>query len=769
MTEEKRSVNWLFSAAEMPNLVSDLTATELGRIGQDVVRTFELDKRDRAEWDTLSESAMKLAKQVKEQKSTPWPGASNVKHPLITVAAIQFAARAYPEIVKSGTVVKCQVFGDDPKPPQQPQMPPQMGPPQLAPPTPGQPQIPPQLQQLISQQAMMESSGATPQQAPVPGPPPAPQVGLPMPQMLPRPLIEKSPKRERGDRIAAFMNYQLTVEMEEWDEDMDRLLHILPVLGQCFKKTYFSPVKGRNVSELVLPDDCYVNSKAKTLREARRITHVIRLFTNDVYERVQSGLWEEPVLGVPVGVDPLDSDAPHEFLEQHRYEDLDGDGYKEPYIVTVHKQSMKVVRIQARFQSDGIDTKIGPRGGETVVKITPDHYFTHFGFIPNMDGSLNYLGFGQLMEPINAATNAALNQLLDAGKAYNSGGGFIGRGVKMRGGVYNFVPGEWKLLDVPGAALRDNIFPIPRPEPSQVLFQLLGFLVQAGKDISSVQDIMIGGASMNLAATMPVGTVMALVEQGLKVFTAIYKRVYRSLSEEFRKIYTLNSVYLDSRIPFVLSGRSQEFVGREDFTFQDVTVLPVADPDLSSDMQRLLKAQALKDISGRPGLDEVEVTRRLVRAIKPENVDQILLSDEQIAGRAPVKWTPPPPPQAVLAQAKAKRLFSQAQVDLALAQMELAKFQLQVEDLKVEIGRKKAETVLLLAKAEAAEVGPQLELYKQEMQMLAAEADRRIDVLREGLKGAGQAAGMPQERQEEMPGGEGEELEGTQEMGGMAP
>jgi hypothetical protein len=538
--------------------------------------------------------------------------------------------------------------------------------------------------------------------------------------------MPESPKQQRANRISQHMNWQLTQEMNDWEADTDCMLHVLPVVGQCYKKTYFSAQDRHNISELVLPDDCVVSKgRSRDLKKARRITHRLWIYGNEAVEKMNSGVWLKVDLGTPPSTDN-DTDAPHEFYEQHRWDDLDGDGYKEPYIVTVHKTTVQVVRVVARWIPDGIELGDNSR----LVRILPDHYFTHFGFIPNPDGSINYLGFGQLLEAINASANTALNQLLDSGTLANAGGGFIGKGVKLRGGQWNFRPGEWKLVDAHGAALKENIVPLPAKEPSVVLFQLLGFLVQAGKDISSLQDILAGDAK--LASNMPVGTIMALVEQGLKVFTGIYKRVYRSLSEEFKKMYTLNARFLEPKVSFYISGQSEQYVEQNDYIQGDTMVMPVADPELSSDMQRVLKSQALKELSGRPGLNEVEMTRRLVKAVRPENVDDLLLTDGQMSGKEPTPWSPPPAPQQVLAQAKAERMTQQAQEAQVRLQMDMLKFKLELQEIEERIGNVKADTMLKLAKTEDTGRQVYLEYYKMEMQRLSAETEAKVA----GVKGA---------------------------------
>lgn len=696
---ERRPTSWLFEAPDKQNLAEDLTSAELSSLAQDVIRSYDIDRQNRSEWDKQCERALKLAKQILEKKNTPWPGAANVKHPLITVATIQFAARAYPEICKGQKVVKCQVTGDEEKPVAIPQAPV----PQAMGAQPGMPMAP--QQQVAPQQ---------------PGQPPMPPAEPP----------KKSLKQERADRIQVHMNWQLTQEMGGWEADMDCLLHVLPVVGQCYKKSYFSNQEGHNISELVLPDDCVVSKgRSRDIKKARRITHRLWIYQNDAVEKMNSKVWLKVDLGTPPSEDN-DTDAPHEFYEQHRWDDLDGDGYKEPYIVTVHRTTSQVVRVAARWLKKNVEMASPGK----LARIIPDHYFTHYGFIPNPDGSINYLGFGQLLEPINAAVNTTLNQLIDSGTRANSGGGFIGRGARMRGGTYSFKPGEFKMVDCPGSQLKENIVPLPAPEPSLVLFQLLGFLVNAGKEISSVQDILTGDSK--LAANMPVGTMMALVEQGLKVFTGIYKRIYRSLSEEFKRLYELNARFLDPKKSFFVSGHTEQFALQGDYISGDTMVMPVADPEMSSDMQRLLKVQALKETTGRPGLNEVELTRRIVRTIRPDNVEELLMTDDEISGRKQVAWKPPPPPQQVLANAKAQRMMQQAQESQVRLQMDMLKFRLEVQELEAKIINVKADSVLKLSKAEDEARGDLVEMMKVEVAQMTRELELKVANVKKGVDSA---------------------------------
>ena len=251
---DKRSLRWLENAIEKDNVADELAEELLAEIGQEVIRTYDTDKSSREEWETQTENARKVAMQVKEAKTFPWEGCANVKYPLMTVASIQFAARAYPEICKGDQVVKCNVTGDD----------------------------------------------------------------------------KDGQKQERADRISTHMSWQLTKQMGEWTQELDKALHIIPIVGCFFRKTYYDGILKRNFSQFILADDVIVHVKARSLELARRVSHRFWLYNNDVWELFKSGVWKEQDLGQPQGkageLESSTKDVPHEFIEQHRYWDLDGDG-----------------------------------------------------------------------------------------------------------------------------------------------------------------------------------------------------------------------------------------------------------------------------------------------------------------------------------------------------------------------------------------------------------------------------------------------------------
>uniref|UniRef100_A0A6M3J218 Putative co-chaperone GroES n=1 Tax=viral metagenome TaxID=1070528 RepID=A0A6M3J218_9ZZZZ len=507
-------------------------------------------------------------------------------------------------------------------------------------------------------------------------------------------------KAARGMRISEHMNYQITEEMEDWSEEMDDLLVALPIEGCEFKKTYFDSTDGLNVSEHVRPKDLVVNYRAKSLKKASRVTHRIWLYPNDVVGRVRKKIFLDIDFGYPTTIqEPStdnespalnDEDAPHLFLEQHRWLDLDGDGYQEPYVCTVHKDTGKLVRIVARWDVEGIARN---EKGE-ITKITPVHYFTRFKFMPSPDGGFYCMGFGTLQSPINEVINSTINQLLDAGTRQNTAGGFIGKGVNLAkgggGGPIKFAPGEYKQIDYSGDDIRKNVFDLKIPEPSRVLFLLLGSMIGAGKELASVSEVLTGEQS---GSNVPATTTLALIEQGLKVFSAIYVRVHRGLKCEFKKLKRLNRLFLDDEVYFTVLDNPRA-IKRTDYEDVDLDVQPVSNPDEVSDIQRLIKAQILFGLLGK-GYNDDAIRRRHLEALRVPDIEELL----------PPKGPPPPPdPKIVLESEKIS--------------LERDKFELEIVMARGKLLKMRADTLAAIARAEAAEAGPQIEMYKSELAAL---------------------------------------------------
>lgn len=603
---------------ENSNIAEGLEDDVLDKIGKDTIDEYTDDLTSRADWEEKHEEWLKLATQVMEEKTFPWPGASNTKFPLLATAALQFHARAYPALVNGNKLVKTQVLGK---------------------------------------------------------------------------LDQEGFKRARSFRVSDYMSYQLLHEMEEWQDDMDRMLYILPITGLCFKKTYYSQNKQNIVSELVLARDLIINYYAEDFEKARK-THRIWLSKNEFKENQNMGIYLDVDLQDPdtrdhygigdelTGLSQSGEDVPHELLESHTWLDLDEDGYKEPYIVTVDHDSQKVVRIVARYSSENI---LSDNEGN-ILKITPTEYFTQYSFIPNPESKIYSLGFGSLLGPMNSSINSILNMLTDAGTLSNLQGGFLAKGIRVRGGALRYKPGEWKSVQSTGDDLRKGIYPMPTREPSNVLLSLLQMLISSGERLASVKDIMVGE---NPGQNQPYATTAAVLEQGLKVFVSIYKRIYRSLGKEYKKVYRLNGSYLDEIKYFnVLDTGEAKATGKEDFNMEDLDVLPGADPSILSEAHAMAKAQSLleKMMAGLP-LNPQMVLRQVLEAEGHENIDELMQVEP-----------PQPDPEMELEKARFQHQ----------AQLEIAEHKLRAVTSQFEPMKDKATAALNMAKAAAEESGMEI-------------------------------------------------------------
>ncbi len=490
-------------------------------------------------------------------------------------------------------------------------------------------------------------------------------------------------KQLRAERISKHMSYQVLEEMENWDEDMDKLCFVLPIIGCVFKKVYWDSDTGQNCSDLILPKDLVINYFAKSLETATAITHVLYMTRNIVKEKQLLGefldfdltgtfskaMEYEDASRKDEGLDrpPTEEDAPLTILEQHCFLDLDEDGYEEPYIVTVEYSTSKVLRITPRFEKDSIKTKDGK-----IIKITPENYFIKFTFLPSPDGGFYELGFGSLLGPLNETVNTLINQLIDSGTINNLQSGFIAKGIRMKSGETQFNPGEWKQVQTTGDDLHKGIFPLPTKEPSETLFKLLGTIVESGQKLASVAEIFVGKMP---GQNTPATTTMATIEQGMKVFTAIYKRIYRSLTKEYKRLYRLNKIYLPVQEEFnVLDSTILMKIGQSDYQQDDTAVRPAADPTTVSEQLRLTKAQALLEMIPLGTINAMEATKRVLDAMEQPEVEKLLN-------------TQPPPPDPKVQAIQAKTQMDQQKGQLKEQEMQL-KMAIEAQGAKIDMMEK---------------------------------------------------------------------------------
>lgn len=544
--ESSEGVSLIIEMMGEDNIATMLSQGELDAIGRKCLEDYETDFDSLDDWLEVNEKALKLAKQTAEAKTFPWRNASNVKVPLIGQAAMNFNARAYPEIVQGDKVVKAKVIGKDPG----------------------------------------------------------------------------DAKADRADRISEHMSYQLLDEMPNWESDTDKLLIMLPIVGTMFRKVGWDEVNLKPEITLLMPDKLTVNydSKSLNLEDCRRISEEITLFKNDIVERERGGLWlEHDYTTAPVEGDgePIE-ESEQTFIYQLCYIDLDDDGYEEPYIVTFLKESGDVVRIVANYD---MDTVVFDEEKGEVVKIDPFPIYTDYHFIPAFDGGFYSTGFGSYLSPINHTVDTLINQLIDAGTLSNVQGGFMGKGLRSKSGSTPFQPGEWRFVETKGMNLRDNIVPLPAKDPSATLFQLMVLLIDMGKEMSSITDVMSG---VPQGQNTPVGTTLAMIEQGMKVIDAVYKRVYRALKVEFKMLYRINSIYLDGQI-YAEVLDDPEANQQEDYKKGDFDIVPVGDTRISSQVMRTMKAQGALDLVREiPGADVKYAAKQVLMSMDIEEVDSYI-------------------------------------------------------------------------------------------------------------------------------------------------
>lgn len=541
------------------NRAVKLSRKKLEEIGGKVVTDYKADKNARSDWEKRRKNWLKLFAGQRDKREE-WQ--ANVHVPWLSVAAIQFAARALPALLPAKGLVKGYAL-----------------------------------------------DGAA---------------------------------HYASKRIGKYMNWQVSYNMPEFLDDTDKMLCQLPIVGTSFKKTYYDTVKKRAVSHLVPVENIILPYRCRSLDRAQRITHALHLYVNDIKKRGKAGIYhnvadleegaafnaDDPGSNIEEQVDKIEGttkstevEQPRLILEQHTEWDLDWDGIKEPYIITVDSETSRVLRIVSGSTKEG-------------QKID---YFTDYQFIPNPE-SFYGIGFGNLIEHLNECGNTIINQLIDAGHLQNIKGGWVNARSGIKKGDFSFVMGEFKSINIMGDDIRKAIYPMEFSPPSQTLFVLLEKLQDYSKEVSTVSDTMLGQLppSDTTATSM-----LATLEQGMATFSSIYSRVQRSQGREFRNIFFWNGVYLDrDRYVGVQDSMSDEYKDLmqaineggydpiDDFS-NLVDVLPVADPTITSRAEQLAKAKErlalLEDpmIGGNPE-SRHEVLDQYLDALETRNKDVIL-------------------------------------------------------------------------------------------------------------------------------------------------
>lgn len=662
-------LNTIVSSA---NLAEQLSDEQCKDIAAHCYAGYSQDRMDRSQWDMKMAAALELAMQVAHEKTFPWAKASNVKFPIITIAAINYNARAYPALIPGNQVVKCSTPAED----------------------------------------------------------------------------EQGQQRVLADKISRHMSYQILSRDDGWEESMDRVLIVQAILGCAFKKVRFNYSKQRIESRLVLPQYLLIPYYAKTLEDATRLTEIMFLSRNEMETRVRSGMFCDYGEGQPAAFTPFSqeqverdskgvapsgvaSDNPYVVLEQHCWLDLDGDGYEEPYIVSLREDNRTLLRVVARFTPRDVDVN---QEGQ-VICIRPTNHYIKYSFIPSPDGSIYDLGFGHLLGPTNEAINTALNQIIDSGTVKNTAGGFLGRGVKFRSGDNAFRPFEWKRVEGTGDDIRKSIMPLPVGEPSAVLYDVLKLLVDYSERVGMATEPMVG---KNPGQNTPAETSRNTLAEGQRVLNAIYKRTYRSLRAEIRQWAWLCAIYMGEKPNDFLGS----MFGVNRFHYESLDQLaiePEADPAMVSDADKLQRANMLMQVSTtNPGYNRYEVNLSFLRAIGIPNIDKIMPDP-----KGPNAVPPPPNPKMELEQLKIKAKKEEHMLQL---RFEATKALEEAAMNRAAVDKLKAETAAILA--DISRKDRELDLKRLNDQIQALESKNSVSIqyaslINELLKGMNDAENQP--------------------------
>lgn len=631
--------------------------SELNDIAAKVKLTYDTDLTTlQTKFEELNK-VMDLAMIITEQKTYPWPNASNIIYPLIANAAINFGANCYPEIIQDGEVVKAKIIGKDDG-------------------------------EIITVNGEKQIDPAT---------------GQPQRQGA-------GEKLKRGNRVATMMNWQLLEQMDWWENDIDKEVHSLPILGTMYKKVYYDPLRRMPVSELIFPHKIIVNNGARDL-QSTPVSQIIELYPQEILERVKSGYYVnfdydiEDAEAAMMGKEQTDAlDLPRErvskdgsmnttmrrFVEQHTWMDLDKDGFLEPWIITVDLTLTKTVRIVPRFKER--DVKRNKKGEVESVKAC--QYFVIRRFLPSFDGSFLGVGFGHLLYNMNHGINNTLNQMIDAGHLSITGGGFVSN-LKMRGGRIALSPNEYKML--PGAvsgSLADNFYSPPKPEPSPVLFTLLGTLIETAKETGSMRDVLTGEIAANVAPT----TMMSLIDQGSKQYKSIDKRYKKSLKEEFRLFYDINSDHLtDQEYGNILDEDADMVSVKYDFDQRSYDIVPISDSGAINSMQKYAQASFLMQFLQDPFVDGLKLRKDIFEIARIPTDENLVRMPQQA-----------PDPTQIYAQAeliKAQNKTSELEQKAHELMADLEKKKYEIQNIEADIEVKRTQALKNIAEVELAHKG----------------------------------------------------------------
>jgi|TARA_R110002074_G_scaffold115757_2_gene246766 hypothetical protein len=536
------------------NLAEFIEDNLLGTIANDLVGAFRADKESRSDWERSYIEGLDLLGLKHEERTTPWDGACGVFHPLLTEAVIRFQSQAIQEIFPASGPVKTTIVGK------------------------------------ISDE-----------------------------------------REKQAHRVQDYLNYMLTEKMTEYRSETERMLFSLPLAGSAFRKVYYDPSMGRPCSMFVPAEDFVVSYGASDLETCERATHIMKRTSNEVRKLQISGFYADIELpnsspGLSGGADRIkdkyneltgdepsyDSDSRHTILEMmvdldlEGFEDMDGDeptGIQLPYVVSIDLSSRMILSIRRNWYED--DKR----------KLKRQH-FVHYQYMPG----LGFYGFGliHMIGGLAKSATSLLRQLVDAGTLANLPGGLKSRGLRIKGDDTPIMPGEFRDVDVPGGTIQDNIRFLPYKEPSTVLYQLMGDIVEEGRRFASAADV----KASDMNAEAPVGTTLAILERSMKVMSAVQARLHASMRTELRLLSKVVKDFGPDEYPY---EEEDQAVTREDFDDR-VDVIPVSDPNAGTMAQRIMQYQAALQLAQQaPELYDLPLLhRQMLEILNIRDSDKIV-------------------------------------------------------------------------------------------------------------------------------------------------
>lgn len=685
------SVSKLKSFIGKSNISTELDEDTKMLMAARVCQNYEDDWESMGDWSEYVEEGMKVAKQELTSRSTPWDGASNFKTPVLTESSLAFGDRVSVEVLRQRNLVKFDVIGSY------------------------------------------------------------------------RDQEKKKAKEERGERVTDYMNYQLNYEDKEWRDKQERLFYELPSFGTMFKKTYFDPVMGRNRSVKLHYPNFAVNQATEDLETCRSFTEVCAFSMNEVAELVAAEVWEDPfdTEERDEAVESIEGnskqsnadeeveqavDNPERYFEQRTWFDLDGDGYEEPYIITVHENTKKVVRCVARYDESCIrvrnpqgkvstlakvealkaiaesqDTETPEDAEEAmgqlkIVAVKPILDITKYPFIPAIDGTYLDVGFYHLLTAISMVLNSSTNMLMDAGALANQQGGLLASGVRKKMGDIKVEAGRYKSTNISAEDLQTGIRDWNFKEPSMTLLNLRDGLDSMARRLIATVD------SSALQSNTPATTALAIVQEQLLPVTSILLRVLRSQGDEFKLMYDLNFKYLDEE--HYVEVVDDDDASKEDFSDIGLDIQPTASAEMSSKFQRIQQAIA--------GLEQMPA---LIQA--GGNPAPVVRAFYDAIGWATEEIFPPVDPEQEKADAEQQKALQMAPIELMKAQTlniaaEQTRLASKTRGELIEIASKVlaniTKSVLTLEQAETEAVTNNITTYTGELESLISGLTQQSEI-----------------------------------------